>query len=96
MGEVSQTTGSNVKEAKKQKLQSVAQVIRSAGEKWPTSFVSRAQIPNFTGGAIAVGTIANLDSQGNGPAGAFRIGRHVCYPVDSLVEWLIQHVGTLK
>jgi hypothetical protein len=96
MGEFSQTTQRNVNKAKHQKLQSVANVIRSAGDKWPTSFVSRAQIPNFTGGAIAVGTIANLDSKGNGPAGAFRLGRHVCYPVDTLVEWLIQNVGTIK
>jgi len=81
--------------ARQQKLQSAAKVIQSAGEKWPTSFVSRSQIPSFTSGAIAAGTIANSDSKGNGPAGAFRLGRQVCYPVDSLIEWLIQHVGTI-
>ena len=81
--------------ARQQKLQSAVKVIQSAGEKWPTTFVSRAQVPCFTSGAIAAGTIANLDSMGHGPAGAFRIGRKVCYPVDSLVEWLIMHVGTI-
>ena len=82
-------------EARQQRLQSAAKVIQSAGEKWPTSFVSMAQIPSFTGGAIASGTIANSDSKGNGPAGAFKLGKQVCYPVDSLVEWLIQHVGAI-
>jgi len=82
--------------ARQQKLQSAAKVIQSAGEKWPTSFVSRAQIPSFTSGAIAVKTMANCDSKGDGPVGAFRLGRQVCYPVDSLVEWLIQHAGTLR
>ena len=82
--------------ARQQKLQSAAKVIQLAADKWPTSFVSRVQIPCFTSGAITVKTMANCDSDGDGPVGAFRLGRHVCYPVDSLVEWLIQHVGILK
>jgi hypothetical protein len=33
--------------------------------------------------------MANLDSQGEGPAGAVRIGNKVCYPRGDLIDWLI-------
>ena len=51
--------------------EAAAATIRKAGEKWPTSFVPRSQVPTFTGGLIAVGTLANMDSEGRGPKGAF-------------------------
>jgi len=35
------------------------------------------------------GHMANLDSQGEGPAGAVRIGNKVCYPRGDLIDWLI-------
>jgi hypothetical protein len=65
-------------------------VIRSAGEKWPTTFVARTQVPIFTGGTVSTRTMANKDNLGEGPSGAFRIGRNVAYPIESLCDWLIQ------
>jgi hypothetical protein len=35
------------------------------------------------------GHLANLDSRGEGPTGAVRIGNRVCYPRVSLIEWLL-------
>ena len=35
------------------------------------------------------GHMANLDSRGEGPAGAVRIGNRVCYPRASLIAWLL-------
>ena len=32
-------------------------------------------------------TLANLDSQGRGPAGRMKIATKVCYPKDELVMW---------
>lgn len=55
--------------------------------KWPSAIVSRDQIKAFTGGAISIGRMANLDSLGQGPE-RLRMGRKVVYPVTSLVEWL--------
>jgi len=72
--------------------EAAAATIRKAAEKWPTSFVPRSQVPTFTGGLIAVGTLANLDSEGRGPQGAFRIGRQRCYPVDALCDWLVSRL----
>jgi hypothetical protein len=55
---------------------------------WPSSFVSRDQVPEFTGGAISNGRMANLDSLGEGPE-RFRLGRKIVYPVKPFIEWLI-------
>jgi hypothetical protein len=57
-------------------------------EKWPSTIVSRTQISRFTGGLICPRRMANLDCLGQGPEGALRIGRHVAYPVKSLISWL--------
>lgn len=35
------------------------------------------------------GHMANLDSRGEGPTGAVRIGNRVCYPRGLLIEWLL-------
>lgn len=67
-------------------------VIRNAGERWTSSIVPRNGIDQFTGGVYSPGYLANCDSQGIGPEGSFYIGRQKCYPVDSLVDWLISRL----
>lgn len=69
-----------------------AEIIRKTAECWPSTFIARSEIPKFTGGAYSVGTFANKDSEGVGVSGAFRLGRQVCYPVDSLCDWLIKRL----
>lgn len=56
-------------------------------EKWPSSIVARSHVPAFSGGEMTTEYIANLDSQGLGPEGRFRIGRKICYPTESLARW---------
>ena len=56
--------------------------------KWPSAVVARTDIRSFTGGLMSERYIANLDSQGAGPEGRFKVGRKVGYPVDSLIFWL--------
>ena len=56
--------------------------------RWPSSIVARAEIKNFTGGAISPKTVANADSEGRGPANRLVVGRRVCYPVADLIAWL--------
>lgn len=60
----------------------------SLAEKWPSSFVSRDKVSDFSGGMILPQTIKNFDCKGTGPAGRLRIGRKIAYPVSSLIEWL--------
>ena len=57
-------------------------------DKWPSAIVSRTEAEAFTGGVISEKYLANLDSQGKGPSGRFRMGRKVAYPVTEFVEWL--------
>jgi hypothetical protein len=67
-------------------------VIKQAIDKWPSTFVARAQIHNFTGGLLAPGTAANNDCLGTGIPGAFRVGRQICYPATEVVTWLLQRL----
>ena len=72
----------------------VKQAFFALGEKWPSTFVSRDKISEFTGGAISQGRMANLDYLGDGP-NRFRLGRKVCYPVDDLIKWLCDRVDNI-
>jgi hypothetical protein len=70
--------------------ESAIKTIRAAADKWPSSLVARSQMKSFSGGLYSPGTMANADSEGTGPKGAFCIGRKKVYPVESLCEWLIE------
>ncbi len=37
---------------------------------------------------MQAGTLANLDSKGQGPEGKIRVARKVAYEIHSLVRWL--------
>jgi hypothetical protein len=62
--------------------------LSSLARKWPSSIVAREQIGQFTGGLYSPSYMANVDSQGAGPEGRFRIGAKIAYSVDSLIHWL--------
>ncbi len=76
----------------KQNRQAAISIIEQSGAKWKSSFITRDEIPGFTGGAFSAGHLANLDSQGLGPEGAFKVGRRQCYGIDSLIAWLIDRL----
>ena len=57
-------------------------------EKWPSPVVARDQVDRFSGGIINPRYLANLDSQGRGPGGRFRVGRKIAYPVAEFITWL--------
>jgi hypothetical protein len=69
------------------------EIIKKAADKWPSSVVARSEVKTFSGGLVSAGTMANHDSQGNGPEGAFCVGRKKCYPVESLCDWLIERIS---
>ncbi len=62
--------------------------FREMAEKWPSTVVARGQVKTFTGGALSGKTVANADSQGNGPEGRFKVGRQTVYPVTNFISWL--------
>ena len=62
-------------------------------DRWPSDVVARKEVGKFSGGLVAPGTLANMDSKGEGPSGGFKIGRKKGYPVKSLIEWLEQRTS---
>lgn len=56
-------------------------------KKWPSTVVSRNQVRQFTGGMLSPGTMANMDSRGEGPE-RINIGRKVGYPIKPFIHWL--------
>lgn len=62
--------------------------FESLARKWPSAWVARTEIARFTGGLVSEKYLANLDSQGRGPEGRFRLGRKIAYPVPCLLAWL--------
>ncbi len=62
-------------------------IFQRLKEKWPSAIVARTEIAAFTGGVLSEKYCANLDCQGLGPK-RIKVGNRVCYPIDSLIEWL--------
>lgn len=67
--------------------------LRSLKDKWPSSVVARTQVEEFSGGALKKGVMANYDSRGMGPE-SFKIGRKKVYPVDGLIDWMLERAST--
>lgn len=63
-------------------------IFSELAAKWPSAWVARTEAKDFSGGLISEKYLANLDSQGKGPAGRIRCGRKVAYPVHEFVKWL--------
>lgn len=50
--------------------------------------VARKDVERVLGGVVAMQTLTNADSEGNGPEVAYRVGRSVVYRTDSLLDWI--------
>ncbi|GHU18132.1 hypothetical protein FACS189472_06010 [Alphaproteobacteria bacterium] len=57
-------------------------------EKWPSPFVSRDRIEEFTQGLFKQTSMSTLDARGDGIKRRYRIGNRVFYETDAVVEWL--------
>ena len=71
---------------KKQEMVTVPdfQLMVEAWEGGP--YVARSQVGKFSGGMLHPKTMANLDSQGEGPE-RVKYGKRVYYEVEKLVQW---------
>jgi len=70
--------------------------FQSMAERWPSPWVARTKISDFTGGIISEKYLANLDSAGKGPRGRVRVGRKVAYPVCEVIRWLEERTETIR
>lgn len=55
---------------------------------WPTPHVKRQDIAAFTQGMFSPWTLAAYDGKGKGPGGRFKLGHHIAYHVDAVIQWL--------
>lgn len=69
-------------------MSSVKPNLSLMAKNWPSPFVARHEIGNFSGGILNPKYLANLDSLGIGPQGRFKIGRKVAYPVSAVIAFL--------
>ncbi|MDR3319591.1 MAG: hypothetical protein LBS77_01215 [Desulfovibrio sp.] len=62
-------------------------ILSSLEARLPEVF-ARAAIKDLTGGIFAPGSMANMDSQGCGPAGRFLLAGKSCYRKPEFLVWL--------
>ncbi len=56
----------------------IDQLINELDRVLPVAF-TRSWVEKCLGGMFTKGYLAQLDSEGKGPEGSFRNGRHICY-----------------
>lgn len=66
----------------------MANKFDNLADKWPSAWVERNQLWDFSGGLIHPHTIRNYDSRGCGIENKTKIGRKVAYPVTDVINWL--------
>ncbi|MDA3832353.1 MAG: hypothetical protein PF495_03055 [Spirochaetales bacterium] len=72
-------------------VNAIKEAVKKAYEKNPCGYMKRTEVPAFFG-IYSTGTLANLDCKHKGIKGAFRIGRQIVYPLDSLAEFFISRL----
>ena len=58
--------------------------------------IARKDIGRQLGGLVSAKTLANADSAGTGPLGAYQVGRVIVYPTEALINWLIETMGVSR
>ena len=58
--------------------------------------VTRVELQRATGGAIKVGTLANLDSRGEGPADRMTLCGKAVYPRAAAVAWIAARLHSVE
>lgn len=76
------------KKAQNNDLEKQLELIDKMAENWGSTIVTRKDIQKFSGGLYTRKTMANYDSCGLGIKDRFSLGGKVCYPINSLSEWL--------
>lgn len=71
----------------------IDQIIAELDRILPAVF-ARSKVAKITGGLFSSGYLAVLDSEGAGPEGSARCGRHVIYQKKFFLEWLRKRMTT--
>ena len=71
----------------------VEEILDRIKEEAKSTFIARNKATALAGHSISAGTLANLDSAGEGPDGLFYMGGKACYPIDSFIAFLKKRAG---
>jgi hypothetical protein len=71
----------------------LSEILDSLKDKIPSTFIARKKAPAVAGYSISAGTLANLDSAGQGVEGRFYMGKTACYPIDAFITFLKKRAG---
>lgn len=68
-------------------------IVDKLTQSWISPYVSRTEVSKFSGGIVSPKTLANADSEGNGPQNKYYFGkRKVFYPKIDLANWIAARV----
>jgi hypothetical protein len=81
----------NVK-TKEKKMPDFNRITKMMLEHWPMPFVLRADAKKATGGVYSWQQVKNLDAQGKGPGGRFKIGKRVAYEKEPFFQWFLDRM----
>ena len=68
--------------------ESIEQALKRMSENWPSEFIARGKIEDFTGGMMTGKSVANLESKGEGPDGSIKCGGKAGYIKGPFIDWL--------
>jgi hypothetical protein len=77
-----------ISEKTDKKLRRVCGGFERLKEKWPSPFVSRDRIGEFTEGMFKQRSLNTMDARGDGISPRYRRGAKVFYEVDDVIAWL--------
>lgn len=66
----------------------INEIVEKMAKSWPSDFIARKRVDDFTGGMISPKSMANYDSEGVGPEGRIKIGRNTGYIKGPFCDWL--------
>lgn len=58
--------------------------------------IARKEVGHFLGGLVSRKTLANADARGEGPAGAYAVGKSIVYRTDFLLQWVKEKYAIKK
>lgn len=67
--------------------------LKQIQEDWPSPFVARCKIQEFTKGMYKIGTFNSYDAKGKGIATKYKLNERIFYKVADVVDWLKDKLG---
>lgn len=67
--------------------------LKQIQEDWPSPFIARCKIQEFTKGMYKMTTLNNYDAKGKGITPKYKINERIFYKVVDVVNWLKNKLG---